>query len=137
MKNAEVVIATLNGHPGLWDSFMWGMCARRKWLLSVEFGKRTHKKKKFEKRRWEQLQIKLSPFKEDTSSDEEYEELNSWRTSYPSYHLDKKWCYYEDVKAEGSRRSLPTKQIKISIQLSFHVFVMHLFNVLCMIECLH
>ena len=34
----------------------------------------------------------------------------------------------EDDEAEGSRRSLPTKQIKISIQLSFHdiVFVMHL-----------
>ena len=35
----------------------------------------------------------------------------------------------EDHEAEGSRRSLPTKQIKISIQFSFHVivFVMHLF----------
>ena len=35
----------------------------------------------------------------------------------------------EDDEAKGSRRSLPTKQIKISIQLSFHdiVFVMHLF----------
>ena len=33
----------------------------------------------------------------------------------------------EDDKAEGSRRSLPTKQIKISIQLSFRCFVMHLF----------
>ena len=30
----------------------------------------------------------------------------------------------EDDEAEGSRRSLPMKQIKISIQLSFHVFVM-------------
>ena len=30
-------------------------------------------------------------------------------------------------EAEGSRRILPTKQIKISIKLSFHCFVMHLF----------
>ena len=32
----------------------------------------------------------------------------------------------EDDEAEESRRSIPTKQIKISIQLSFHdiVFVM-------------
>ena len=30
-----------------------------------------------EEERWEQLKIKLSPFKEDPSSDEEYEELNS------------------------------------------------------------
>ena len=35
----------------------------------------------------------------------------------------------EDDEAEGSRMSLPTKQIKISIQLSFPdiVFVMNLF----------
>ena len=46
----------------------------------------------------------------------------------------------EDDEAE--RRSLPTKQIKISIQLSFHDIVLlciclYLINVLCMIECLH
>ena len=45
-------------------------------------------------------------------------------------------------EAEGSRRSLPTKQIKISIQLSFHDMVLICFclysvDVLCMIECLH
>ena len=33
----------------------------------------------------------------------------------------------EDDEAEGSRRSLPTKQIKISIILTFHYFVMYLF----------
>ena len=35
----------------------------------------------------------------------------------------------EDDEAEGSRRSLPTKQIKISIQFSFHdiVLIIHLF----------
>ena len=30
VENAEVVIATLNGLPGSWDSFMQRMCARRK-----------------------------------------------------------------------------------------------------------
>ena len=30
VKNAEVVMATLNGLPGSWDSFIQGMCARRK-----------------------------------------------------------------------------------------------------------
>ena len=30
----------------------------------------------------------------------------------------------EDDEAEGSRRSLPTKQIRISIQLSFHDIVL-------------
>ena len=33
VKNVEVVIATLNGLPGSWDSFTQGMCARRKRLL--------------------------------------------------------------------------------------------------------
>ena len=48
----------------------------------------------------------------------------------------------EDDEDEGSRRSLPMKQIKISIQLSFHDIVLlciclYSVNVLCMIECLH
>ena len=30
VENAEVVITTLNGLPGSWDSFIQGMCARRK-----------------------------------------------------------------------------------------------------------
>ena len=30
VKNAEVVMATLNGLPGSCDSFMRGICARRK-----------------------------------------------------------------------------------------------------------
>ena len=33
----------------------------------------------------------------------------------------------EDDEAEGSRRSLPTNQIKISIQLSFHGIVLFAF----------
>ena len=50
--------------------------------------------------------------------------------------------YEEDDEVEGSRRSLLTKQIKISIQLSFHDIVLlctclYSADVLCMIECLH
>ena len=48
----------------------------------------------------------------------------------------------EDNKAKGSRKSLPTIQIKISIQLSFHNIVLlciclYSVDVLCMIGCLH
>ena len=43
----------------------------------------------------------------------------------------------EDDEAEGSRKSLPMKQIKISIQLSFHDIILYSVDVLCMIECLH
>ena len=47
----------------------------------------------------------------------------------------------EDDEAKGSRRILPTKQIKISIQLSFHdiallCICLYLVDVLFMIECL-
>ena len=81
------------------------------------------------RRRWEKLKIKLSPFKEDPSSDKECEELNSWRTSYPSYHFNNKWwCHEEDDEAEWSRWSLAMKQIKdnYSIVISWYCFVIHL-----------
>ena len=48
----------------------------------------------------------------------------------------------EDDEAEGSRRSLPTKQINIRIQMSFHditllCICLYSVDVLCMIGCLH
>ena len=48
----------------------------------------------------------------------------------------------EDGEVEGSRRSLPTKKIKISIQLSSHDIILlciclYSVDVLCMIGCLH
>ena len=48
----------------------------------------------------------------------------------------------EDDEAEDSRRSMPTKQIKISIQLSFPDIILlciclYSIDVLCMIGCLH
>ena len=48
----------------------------------------------------------------------------------------------EGDEAKGSRKSLPMKQIKISIQLSFHDIVLlciclYSVDVLCMIGCLH
>ena len=65
----------------------------------------------------------------------------------PLIHLSI-WIRNDDVmneeggEVEGSRRSLPMKQIKISIQLSFHDIVLlciqlYSIDVLCMIECLH
>ena len=48
----------------------------------------------------------------------------------------------EDDEAEGSKKSIPSKQIKISIQLLFHDIVLlciclYSVDVLCMIGCLH
>ena len=48
----------------------------------------------------------------------------------------------EDDEVEGSRRSLPTKEIKISIQLPFHdiyflCICLYSVHVLCMFEYLH
>ena len=85
------------------------------------------------------MKIKLSPSKEDPSSDKEYEELlihlSIWIRNDAIMNE-------EDDEAKGSRRSLHMKQIKISIQLTFHDIVLlciclYSVNVLCMIECLH
>ena len=48
----------------------------------------------------------------------------------------------EDDEAQDSRRSIPMKQIKISIQLLIHDIILlciclYSVDVLCMIECLH
>ena len=48
----------------------------------------------------------------------------------------------EDDEDEGSRRGLPMRQIKISIQFSLHDIIwlcifLYLVDVLYMIECLH
>ena len=40
VENAEVLITTLNGLPGSWDSFIQGMRSRRKSLLSADPGKK-------------------------------------------------------------------------------------------------
>ena len=56
VKNAEVVIATLNGLPRSWDSFMRGICARRKWLISARAHTRrrslTHDKRREDGGNW-------------------------------------------------------------------------------------
>ena len=82
------------------------------------------------KRRWEQLKIKLSRSKEDPSSDEEYRGHNSWRTSYPYYHLDKKRCCYGlrrwwswRLKKDSTHEK---NKYKYSIVISWYCFVMHL-----------
>ena len=66
----------------------------------------------------------------------------------PLIHINIIWIRNNAVmneeydEAEGSRRSLAMKQIKISIKLSFHdiaLLCIYLYSVdvLCMIECLH
>ena len=45
VENTKIVITTFNGLPRSWDSFIQGMCARRKRLLSADSGKSTHKMK--------------------------------------------------------------------------------------------
>ena len=71
----------------------------------------THKKRR---RRWEQLKIKLSPFKEDPSA---MRNVKNSILEEPLIHLII-WIRNDDVineeddEVEGSRRSLPTEQIK-------------------------
>ena len=131
VKNAKVVIATLNGPLGSWDSFIWGMCARRKWLLLTDSRKSTHKTSSTHNKRKEDGSNWRSSFHHLNKIPQA---MRIWRTQHLKNLLSILAFGYEmmneeDDEAEGSRRSLPTKQIKISIQLSFHdiVLIMHLF----------
>ena len=42
-ENAEIVMTTLDGLPRTWDSFIQGICARKK-SSSADYGKNAHKK---------------------------------------------------------------------------------------------
>ena len=99
----------------------------------------THKK-----RRWEQLKIKLFHSKKIPQA---MRNMKSSTLEEPLIHLsiwirNDATMNEEDDEAKGSRRSLPSKQIKISIQLSFHYIILlciclYSIIVLCMIGCLH
>ena len=43
VENANILITSLNDLQGSCGSFIQGMCARRKWLLSKDSGKSAHK----------------------------------------------------------------------------------------------
>ena len=81
------------------------------------------------KRRSSSLKIKISSSKEDPSINEKYEDLNTWRTSYPPQHSDKKRCYHE-WRSRWSWRlkeyTHETNKDKYSIVISWYFF-MHLF----------
>ena len=120
----------MNGLPGSWDSFIRGMCTRKKWLPSADSGKSAHMKKL-----------------------DSREDGNNWRSSshdstkIPQAMRNTKnsileerliqlsiWIRNDDVmnegddKDEGSTRILSMKWIKhkYSIDLSWYCFVMHL-----------
>ena len=57
-ENAEIVMTTLNGLPRSWDSFIQGICGRKKLVNFSRLWKNAHKKK-LEKKIWE-VKIKLS-----------------------------------------------------------------------------
>ena len=125
-------MTTLNGLPRSWDSFIQGMCAGRKGLLSEIF---------WEEHIQEHAQLIVREKKMGISSSHHPKKIPQAMRNMMNSTLEEPLIHLniwirndaimneEDDEAEGSRRSLPTKQIKISIQLSFHdiVFVMHLF----------
>ena len=45
VENAEIVMTTLNGLPRTWDSFIQGICARKKLVKFTDCGRNAHKKK--------------------------------------------------------------------------------------------
>ena len=45
VEEGAIVMTTLNGLPRSWDSFIQGICARKKHITSPDFGKNGLKKK--------------------------------------------------------------------------------------------
>ena len=121
------MITTLDGLPWSCDLFIWGMCARRKWLLSTDSGKSTHKNK---------LNI-IREKKMGATKDQDFtiqrrylKWWGIWRTQFLKILLSilsiwiRNDAIMNEEDDEAKIRSLPTKQIKISIPLSFHDIVL-------------
>ena len=127
VENANIMITTLSRLPGSWDSFMWGMCARRKWLLSIDSRKKTPRRRR---------SLNHKKRREDGSNWRSLKQWGIWRTQLLKNFLstsafDKKWCDYEwrrrwrwRLKKEST---LETNKDKYSIVISLYYFFMHLF----------
>ena len=115
---------TLNGLPGSWDSFIWGMCARRKWLISVDFG-RTHIRWILihNKRREDGSNWRSSPHDSKKIPQMMRKMKNSIleETLIHLKHLDKKWWWSWKESAYERNKD------KYSIVISWYCFVMHFF----------
>ena len=144
VKNVEVVMATLNGLPGSWHSFMRGSVPEGSDYFKQTLGRRrslTHKKKREDESNWRSSSHhpKKIPQSMINMKISTLEEL----LIHLSIRIRNDAIMNEEVdEAEDSRRSIPMKQIKISIQLSFHDIVLlyiwlYSVDVLFMIDCLH
>ena len=143
VKNAVVVMSILNGLPGSWDSFK-ECVTKGSDYFQQNLGRRrssTHNKRREDESNWRSSSHHPKKIPQATRNmknstlDEPLIHLSIWIRNDTISNED-------DDEAEGSRRSLPSKQIKISIQLSFHDIVLlciclYSVNVLCMIVCLH
>ena len=144
VENAEVVIATLNGLPGSWIHSCKECVPEGSNYFRQTLGRRRSSSHKKRRRKMEAI--------EDQALTIQRRSLKRWgirrtqRTSYSSYHLDKKWWFHEwrrwwsrMIKKESTHE---TSKQKISIQLSFNDIVLlciwlYSVDVLCMIDCLH
>ena len=142
VENTEIVITTLNGLPRSWDSFIRGMCSIRKWLLSSRLREECTQeesqviiREREDGRNWRSsshIPKKIPQAMRNTEDS----------TSYPYYHLDKKWWCHEwrrwwsrRLKKESTHE---TNKDKYSNVISWYCFdYAFLVYVLCMIECLH
>ena len=139
MENAEVVIDTLNGCPGSWNHSFEECVPKGSDYFQQTLGRAHTRRCSTHSERWEDQDL--------TIQRRSLKRWGIWRTQLLKNLLSILAFGYEmineeDDEVEGSRRNLPTKQIKISIHLSFHDIVLlciclYSVNVLCMIECLH
>ena len=121
MKNAEVMMATLNGLPGLWNSFKECVPEGSDYFQQTLGRRRSlnHKKRREEGSNWR------SRYRHPKKIPQSMRNMKNSTLEELLIHLSF-WIRNdaimneEDDEVEGSRRSLPMKQIKIS---SFHDIV--------------
>ena len=143
-EEQDIVITTFNGLLGSWDSFIRGICARRKWFPLEDSRKECTQ---------EEAQLIIREEKMGATKDQaltiqrrSLKWWGIWRTQLLKNLLSilRVWIINDEVmneednEVEGSRRILPMKQIKISIQLSFHDIILlciclYSIDVLCIV----
>ena len=131
LKNAEVMMTTLNGLPGSWDSFMRGSVPEGSDYFQQNLGRRrslNHKKRREDGSNW-----RSSAY----DSEKIPQAMRNMRNSIleePLIHLSIRIRYdvaMNEEDDEAERRSLRMNQIKISIQLSLFCYAFVYIQLIC------
>ena len=121
VEKVEMVITTLNGLPGSWDSFIQCVLEESDYFQQNLGRAHTRRRSLTHTKRREYGSNRRSISHHPKKIPQATRNIKNSTLEEPFIHLI---MNEEDDEAEISRRSLPTKQIKISIQFPFHDIVL-------------